>query len=194
MKHRLAFALPPMLLLGACVTPVEKPVYYTLSVQAQPSATPTDLGPLIVGPVQVPQMLDRPRIVMRLNPQRVTFSDHAQWAGSLEEEIQGALANNLALRLGSEQVSLHPRLAQTPDAWRLRVQVLDLSGAPGDSARLHASWVLFNESARDRKTTQTEDLSRPVSGPGVDGLVGAYSALVAELAEIIAAQLRAGLR
>src|SRR3569833_1627466 len=100
-KHR---SLPPaarlsivavLLLLNACAS--TKDSFYTLSpASSQPDSTQkkTPKGTqadarhsVAVGPVRVPEIVDRPQVVVRRGPNHVELAELHRWAQSLRTEI-----------------------------------------------------------------------------------------------------------
>jgi len=75
------------LFLGACGT-THNSRYYTLTPVPvgqdrkpdEPGTVPVVLG---IGPVTLPDYLDRPQIVLRTSQNELVFSEYSRWAGSL---------------------------------------------------------------------------------------------------------------
>ncbi|MGD8274166.1 MAG: PqiC family protein, partial [Desulfobacterales bacterium] len=100
------------LLLSGCRGSTPKTEFYTLNSirNTQMDAKPISAGqPLSigVGPVTIPQMLDRPQIVSRTGPYTLQIDEFHRWAGRLNEDFARVLAENISLMLATEQVDVY---------------------------------------------------------------------------------------
>src|SRR6187431_2682129 len=48
-----------------------------------------------IGPVSIPEMINRPQIVTHAGANQVTINEFARWAGPLKSEIPRVIAGNL---------------------------------------------------------------------------------------------------
>src|SRR5215218_6635492 len=95
-KARAAVGCLAMTMLLAACGSTPKDRFYTLAPASTlaPAATasaPARYG-VAIGPVRVPEALDRTQMVVREGPNRVEILDQHRWAGSLRSEIARALA------------------------------------------------------------------------------------------------------
>ena len=68
------------------------------SAAAAPGIEPLSLG---VGPVKIPEYLNRAQIVTRPGPNRLDVNEFNRWGGSLAPNISSVIAQNLAVLLGT---------------------------------------------------------------------------------------------
>ncbi|MHC4918433.1 MAG: PqiC family protein, partial [Planctomycetota bacterium] len=89
-------ALP--LVVAACRS--EPANFYLLTPVHHPSNgsdTQTAAGPWVgIGPITLPQYLDRPQIVIRAAAGAVTLGEFDQWAESLQDGLSRVIGENLA--------------------------------------------------------------------------------------------------
>ena len=90
---------------GCASTPVR---YYTLSAATESAASSSDLS-VVVGPVSVPDEVDRPQLVVRTGPNQVQVDEFNLWAAPLQSNISRVVAQNLATLLGTPHVTLFPQ-------------------------------------------------------------------------------------
>ena len=57
-----------------------------------------------VGPVAIPDYLDRPQILTRSGPSELQLAEFERWAGSLEKDVSRVLAENLSTLLEKDHV------------------------------------------------------------------------------------------
>jgi uncharacterized lipoprotein YmbA len=96
------WSLAVLILAGAGCATVPPPTLYVLKATDPASATATGPASVTValGPVTVPDYLDRTDIVRRASDNRLAVADNERWAESLRAGLQRVLVADLAARLG----------------------------------------------------------------------------------------------
>lgn len=139
-----------------------------------------------IGPVTLPEVLDRPQIVTRPNPQQVALDEYHRWGGSLKGDFPLVLAEDIAGRLGTDRISLYPWQKRDRPDLRVAVDVLRFDGRLGEAVELVALWSVTPDGDDDRSTAHRAAIRIPVSGGGYEAYVEAQSRAVAALAQAIA--------
>src|SRR5712671_8161581 len=104
------FACAMSLALAACLGSSRPSRFYTLAplqVRDGPGSTATDTT-LAIGPVEIPDSIDRPQIVTRTGANELVVAEFDRWGGSLDSEISGALVATVRDRLRSQQIAVAP--------------------------------------------------------------------------------------
>lgn len=175
---------------GCATTPTSR--FYTLSAAAAPARISSNLS-VIVGPVSVPAVVDRPQIVVDMGANQVRLEEFNRWAAPLSENIARVVADNLARMLGTPRVNL---LAQTSSAdadYRAAVDVQSFQSAPGKAAMLDAIWFV-RRTADGKVETGRTTVRETVQENGYDALAAAHSRAIARLSQDIADAVRAIMR
>jgi uncharacterized lipoprotein YmbA len=176
------------LLLGGCVNVRQETRYYTLPLAGGEADREMPELVLGVGPLEIPELIDRREIVLRQSDSQVVLLLFDLWGGSAKEEIRNNLARNLSDRLGSDQIVFYPFRGKRVD-YQLRIEILELIGTQGGSAQLDLLWSIAPEG---RSSTLTRGRYQvPVEQGGVNGMVEAYSQLLGMLADDIAKRVYA---
>ena len=178
-------ALVCLLLLAACGTPL-KESYYTLSGPQSPvpAASAASLS-VFVGPVTVPEAVDRLAMVLRTSPNQVEISDAHLWAEPLKSAIPRALAETLMRELGTPNVRA-TRSGANPDVdYRVTVEVQRFDSSTQSGATLDALWSV---SGKGKSRTGRSTYNEPGSDPA--GLAAAHSRALERLGRDIAAAIR----
>ncbi|MCG7400903.1 MULTISPECIES: PqiC family protein [Caballeronia] len=174
-----------MAMLAGCASPSAS--FYRLS--ADPSLTAATARaasrPVIVGPVTVPDLVDRPQIVTRSTDNEVTLNEYARWGEPLKSSIADAIAGDLALLLASDQVAPASRAIADANAWRVRVDIQQFESVPGDAVAIDAHWSV-RRFGDDNALTGRSLVREPVNGSGWDALVAAHSRALASVSRDIA--------
>jgi uncharacterized lipoprotein YmbA len=160
--------------------------YYVL--RTIPPAEQSNAGELSVwvGPVRLPGYLDRDSIVTADGPHRLALSENHLWAEPLEENVARVLGENLAARLGSEEVRVYPAAAEAEDR-RLAVEILELLGGLEGEAVIEARWTVSSPDGRSRATERAS--FRLQTGADHGTLAAAFSRLLAAVSDRVAETL-----
>lgn len=171
---------------AGCASP--RSDFYTLSRLAKAAPASADYS-VVVGPVSVPEIVDRPQIVVRTGPNQVFIDEFHRWGSPLRDDIARGIAGNLAALLGCPRVSVFPNPAFPAAKYRVTVDVMVFDSSPGESAVLDAVWVVrsaLDGAIRTGRTTGRET----VSDAGYTALVAAHSRALEKLSGDIADAIR----
>jgi uncharacterized lipoprotein YmbA len=166
--------------------------FYTLSSETKPD--PGAFGgafySIVVGPVSIPELYDRPQLVTRVDSNRVEILENHQWASPLKGEISRTIANDLALLLKSSRVAVYPQNTESDTDIRVRIDIQRFDMTPGKDVDLEALWSLSSkgEVLIRGKTSVRE----PVSGSDNEALVAAYGRALGTVSRDIAQAITAG--
>jgi len=180
--------------LGACsLGGASKPVqYYVLSPQAgKPVTLPPgrQLPAMGVGPVSMPELYDRPQIVIRPDANRVELSEYDRWGSTLRLDVQHVLKENLIDRLGHDAVFGWPWQRDDRPVLQVTVQFSRFDGEPGKQAYLSGAWQLLDTRDGCRLEVRRFDITQATDGAGYAAFVAALSQAVAQLSQEIAGRV-----
>jgi uncharacterized lipoprotein YmbA len=148
MRSRIArgWLLVFSVLLAACVgAPAPKEQYFTLSSPSPGVAAPASDSPSIyVGPVTVPEAVDRPSMVLRTSPNQVDVSDDYRWAEPLRNAIPRVIGEVLEQELGTSRVLTSRAASATPVDVRVAIEVQRFDSSLTDGATIDAVWSVKN--------------------------------------------------
>ena len=142
-----------------------------------------------LGPVELPEMLKRPQLVIRASASDIELSEFHQWAGDLEDTVTRAMASQLMLGLGTDKVAVYPWPRHRAIDYQMRVDVLRFDGALGGEVVLAGTWTLADGEGRREITTRAFSFSESAGGRSYSDLVAAMSRLVARLSATAAADM-----
>jgi uncharacterized lipoprotein YmbA len=166
------------------------PRFYILSAPEQPAAKAA--YSVAVGPVTVPEIVDRAQLVLRTSANEVTIAEQTRWAQSLKSEIPRVIAANLAQSLGDAYVSAYPQGTGSEADYRVVVDIQRFESALGDAATVEALWAVSATTGKSGAPRSGRSLVRePVQGRDYDALVAAHSRALASISRDIAEAVRA---
>jgi len=175
-------------LLAACASPRSN--FYTLHADTTLEATGAPLSvPVVVGPVTVPELVDRPQLVTRLSDNEVKLNEFSRWGEPLKTGVADVIAADLSRLLGASRVSVSSQSVAGTDVFRVRVDILQFDSMPGDAVAIDALWTVRAE-GHDRLITGRSTVREPVQGTDDAALVAAHSRALASVSRDIAAAIR----
>ncbi len=183
-----------ILLVSGCATTSRPVDFYTLSpaaVSGAPESLPANCRDVVIGigPVLWPHYLDRPQIVTRLSPNRISFDEFHRWAGPLEEDFERVLIDDLSKLLQTDYVIKSPGKLFYKPRYQVQIHIDQFDGQPGDAVTLKAAWSVVDPNSGKEAALRESTLRVPTTGEGYEAMVVAASAAVAELSHQIATEL-----
>ena len=159
------------LFLNGCGGTSRSAKFYTLSpVQStgmtgkQAPLSDTTSVTIGVGPVEIPDYLDRQQIVTRSAQNEIEVSEFDRWAGSLRDDVSRVLVENLSILLPPDKkVSVVPWNHGGPFQYRMAVHVARFDVTPGESVWLKARWTIFDRDGRTVVLSQESNLREPLN-------------------------------
>jgi uncharacterized lipoprotein YmbA len=162
---------------------------YTLSPMAVTTASPISSYTVSVGPVSLPEVVNRLPIVIRTGPNQVSLSEFDRWASPLKGEISRVVAENLVSMLGTPQVTIFPQSLPADASYRVMIDVLRFDSEPGKAATIDAMWTVTSAKQEQTHRRRTK-LTEPTQGDDYPALVAAHSRVLGRLSADIARMIR----
>ncbi|MDY7575314.1 PqiC family protein [Actimicrobium sp. CCI2.3] len=179
LPRTLAALLAASLLLAACAsTPATQ--FYTLEALSA-SGTSTSTSAVRIGHVTVPELVDRPQMVLRSGSNQVNLLEQRRWAESLRSAIARVVAANLAVPGSTATATTTTTTATTT----VDIDVDRFDSQLGVAVDLSATWHIRPAAGSVRSGSMR--WHEPVSGNDYADLAAAHSRALAELSRQIAA-------
>jgi uncharacterized lipoprotein YmbA len=193
MSHAMRAGVVAIMLavLAACGS-APKEQFYTLSngTGAERAAQPPQDYAVAVGPVYIPDVVDRPHLVLRMGGSEVRISEQVRWAEPLKEGIARAVATNLAMDLQNGRVSPRAAPAAGEADYRVIVDVQDFDSALGKAATIEVMWTVRRVKDGEVQTGRMR-VRQAVANDSYDELVSAHARALADVSRSIAEMIRA---
>jgi uncharacterized protein len=191
MKHRIFYCfitIPLMVFLAGCTV---KPIaisYYQIKPKAETVTTtisPANQQAIGIGPVSLPEMLKRQEIVISVEGNRYHLMDKHRWAGLLEKDISIALSENISTLLGSNMVVNYPWPSYIKPRYQVVLELLELTGKPGEKVILQANWTIVDRNAKDNLIRESSQIIIDTENDTINALVDAENQALLELSQRI---------
>jgi uncharacterized lipoprotein YmbA len=155
-------ALSPVLF--ACSTTSPTRFYVLSTITDQPGGTPSNVA-IGVGPINLPQYLDRPQIVTRLSSNQLVVGEFDQWGGQLDDGFARTLAGNLSRLLQTDQVQIYPWKDESSLGYAVTVDVLNFEQDVDGSSLLDVYWSLLEPQTERVKLRRHATYREPGNTP-----------------------------
>ncbi|MBU3567469.1 membrane integrity-associated transporter subunit PqiC [Polynucleobacter sp. UK-Pondora-W15] len=190
MRSLLTSLLLALILVG-CSSP--KTSYYKMSSAPIPTMSEAD-GKirLMVGPVSVPERMDRPQLVVQSSGNEVQIYEYQRWAGSLKGDIARVVSASLARDLGTPNVWSFSDSTSTNFDYQILLDVQNIESSLDSGVVVDVLWTIKPASDKNKALVKNANpnsdtapksqtimgrslVSEATSGPGLDALVAAQS-------------------
>jgi uncharacterized lipoprotein YmbA len=178
--------------LGGCLGSSPPSRFYLLSplpAQEAPSTAASGLA-LGVGPVALPEYLNRTQIVTRQGENQLQLGEFDRWAEPLGKSFSRVLVLNLSTLLSTDHIALHPWNRSTPIDYQVIVDVARFEAGGGGTASLLVRWSIVDAAERRTLLMRKSTFSEPIDSDGYEATVASMSRAVAALSREIAEALR----
>ncbi len=121
-----------------------------LSSEALGLATVAARGPSVgLGPVTLPQYLDRPQIVSRASRAKLNLGEFDQWAAPLKGSVASVLAENLSMLVPTDHIAVYPWPRSTMIDYQIAVDIIRFDGSMGGEVLLLVRWSIVGNDGKE---------------------------------------------
>ena len=195
-NHIVRLFLLPLIFWGiGCVGNTPPVQYYVLNpvLQGQTDAQSSYRGDFSigVGPVEIPEILDRPHIVTRTDENRVAVAEYHRWGGSFKTGITEYLVQELSVLLKTYRVYSFPwRNIPAPD-YRILLTIHRFDGNLGGEVVLDVSWAIDAALSKKILTGKRSTFKTVAKGTAYSDYVAAESRVLSDLGRELAVAIDA---
>lgn len=191
LKRALVVMLLPMLLV-ACASPSPPARFYTLQALV-PAA---DQGSLDfgdqwvgIGPVRIPDYMDRPQLVTRGEGHRIEIHEFDRWADGIVDRVLIVMMENVVRLSDSKRVAPYPwPSAFRPDR-RVVGEILAFEAGPTGQVVLRVRWLMHETGKSAEGEVHISEYAETASPGDFDSVVGAMSRALERWSRDIAVEL-----
>ena len=120
--------------------------------------------------VRIPELWERPQIVLTKSASEVGISEFHRWAAPLKAEVPRVVARDLRRLLDTPDIWLRDDLAGVKPDLRVQVTIERIEAIAGERVQVDAVWAIrpvATETVKVGRTTITE----PMAGSGYDAVI-----------------------
>lgn len=143
-----------------------------------------------IGPIEIPDYIDRPQIVTHVTPNQIKLAEFDRWAEPLNDGFPRVLAQNLSNLVCTKEISFFPWRRGMPMDCRVEMKIIRFDGNPGDKVALEAWWRIMSGDGKTVLQSHQSNLTEPVGGGDYKSLVLAHSQILGALSREIAEAIK----
>jgi len=187
MKNVLPALVLGSILLAACgTTPPSR--LYTLgaemvAINRIPSNTESRRIELVS--VRIPELWDRPQIVLTKSANEVVISEFDRWAAPLKSEVPRVVARDLRRLLGSPDIWLRDDFSGAKPDLRIQLTIERIDAVAGESIELEAAWAIRPVSGEGMAVGRAT-ITEPMAGANHEAVVTTLSRALSRMCEALA--------
>jgi hypothetical protein len=142
-----------------------------------------------VGPVKIPEYVNRPQIITRTSNNELEVAPFARWAESLESNLSRVVAENLTVLLSTDRVLVYPWKGTVTVDYQVALEVTRFDGLLGGPVSMRARWTVLGDNGKELLSRKLASLSTSADADSYETLVAAQSQLLADLSRQIAEEI-----
>ena len=181
--------LAALLITGCGSTPNSE--FYTLNSMStsQAAANSIAAAPSLsigIGPVVLPEVLDRPQIVTRTGPNKLRIDEFHRWAGRLDEDIARVVAENISQMLSIEQVAVYPWDVSFKPRYQIMMDIQRFEGRLDErDVLLEVFWKVIEPQKQTTLRIKRSVIKEPLPAKDYDTLMVTKSQAIEKLCILI---------
>ncbi len=164
--------------------------YYELEPVLSSDTALADTPSIVVGPINLPRVLDRSQMVTRLSGTELSIDEYHRWGSGLESEILSALGQNLSGLLGTHRVAIYPAESFETD-FRVLADFRDFHADADNEILLKVQWIIEGgDTAEETLVVRESTIRKTAASEDPGDRVDAHNEALAELSREIAAAIQ----
>jgi uncharacterized lipoprotein YmbA len=163
--------------------------FYTLAVSATAETVPFADESMSIGPVSLPDLLDRPQLVVRTSANTVDILETHRWGESLKSDVPRVIAGNLSAMLKPTRVTTWQQGSGADARYRIPIDIQRLELTEGKGVALEALWSIRTVDGEVLHRGRS-NVNQPAAASGYDALVAAQSQALMAVSRDLAEALR----
>jgi uncharacterized lipoprotein YmbA len=141
---------------------------------------------IAIGPVEIPEYLDRIEIVTRAEPNQLVISEFDLWGGSIKTDISRVLVENIGSFLAGDGIAVIAWKTNVTESHRVPVIFSRFDAIAGGNLILKAQWAVLDKEGKTFLSFKEINVTKPVKGSSYNSIVAAMSDSLGDLSKAIA--------
>ncbi|MEE8287884.1 MAG: PqiC family protein [Nitrosomonadaceae bacterium] len=158
-------------------------------VQTIPDRLNEDTLSIGVGPISLPDYVNRPQIVTKNGANELVIDEFYRWAEPLRTNVSRVLRDNLATLLGTENINKYPWNRFVHIDYQVSIDFTRFDSVIGKEATIEARWIVLTDRGRNEILRKKSKITKKAETEHYDAIVIAESQALAELSQQIAHEI-----
>ena len=143
-----------------------------------------------IGPMEIPQYVDRPQLVTRSGQNELALLEFDRWAEPLQADVTRVLVENLAQLLSQNQATIVSWDGLVPLDYQVQIEITRFDFEKSGEASLAGRWTIVAKNERETVVLRTSRFSQAGNPQDYASMVSAMSQNLETLSQEIAAALK----
>lgn len=152
---------------------------------------PEDSIAIGVGPIVLPEYLNRRGVMIRTGTNELQLADFVRWAELPEDNMVRVVSENLSVLLHTNRIYPFPWKQSDRMDYQVRIHVIRFDGTPGGTVTLLSRWTLSDGNNKTVLLSRQSDFSESVDKLNYELMASALSRALEHLSREIASSVRA---
>jgi len=185
-------------LLSGCISLPNSPIsptprFYMLSaIDKNQVSKKINIAPGViigVGPVKLPEYLDRPQMVTKNKEGVLKFDEFDRWGESLDPGLARLIREDLAVLLPSAKFTLYPWSSSMAVKYQVLLEIVQLDSELDKDMYLVVQWTVIDAQGPKTLMIKRSEFRQPINPQNYSGMAKALSAACSSLSVQIAEAL-----
>ena len=182
-----------------CAAHTDPSRFYVLNAitDPQPAGPGERTGVVLgIGPIQLPEYLDRPQIMTRNSENELEYTEFHHWAEPLKDNFSRVLGENLSVLVPTNRIFYFPWRRSAGINFHVAVDVIRFEGTLGGNSLLTVRWTLYGMDEREREQVlamKKSTFQAAAQGEDYNATVAALNQTLEQFSREVSQTLRAAL-
>jgi uncharacterized lipoprotein YmbA len=128
-----------------------------------------------IGPINLPEYLDRPQIMTRTGGNELEYTEFHQWAEPLKDNFARVLGENLSVLMDTNRIHQFPWRRSAEIDYQLTVDVINFDGNLEGNSVLTVRWTLYGKDRDKALILQKSTFKQAATGKDYQAMVSALN-------------------
>lgn len=128
-----------------------------------------------IGPINLPEYLDRPQIMTRTGGNELEYTEFHQWAEPLKDNFARVLGENLSVLMDTNRIHQFPWRRSAEINYQLSVDVINFDGNLEGESVLTVRWTLYGKDRDKALIIQKSTFKQAATGKNYQDMVFALN-------------------
>ncbi|MFH1889167.1 MAG: PqiC family protein [Candidatus Omnitrophota bacterium] len=142
-----------------------------------------------VGPVRIPEYLNRPQIVTQDKNRMLKFSEFDRWGEPLDLALTRLIATNFTVMITGGNIEIYPWNLVIPVTYQVVADIVQLESELNKDLFIALQWSIFDVQNTKMLLTKRSEFSKPINPHNYAGMVQALSDVCVSLSSEMAREV-----
>jgi len=138
-----------------------------------------------IGPINLPEYLDRPQIMSRTGGNELEYTEFHRWAEPLKDNFARVLGENLSVLIDTNRIYQFPWRRSVGIDYQLEVDVINFEGSLGGDSFLTVRWTLYGKDRGKALILKKSTFKQTATGKDYEAMVSALNQSLDQFSRVV---------